>query len=767
VIWLGLRMLFADGRRSVVIFGITSVAVAIGGCLLALTLSVPSAMQARADRQAWQDGSTVSEASLRADSSYTTLMTTTARSAGGDITLVWVAPNGPNAPVFPGLSRNPREGEAFQSPALQRLAKRIPEFAQRYGPPTGTIGPASLSSPDTLMVVRHLSADRMPKTVRSVFTKFPTRSDAPQRMYAGGLIAAVSALAAVALVLPVVLLLSTLGRLQAAGRERRLAALRLTGATVGQICGLTVIEAGFAGLCGSILVWPLLRLILPWATYLSDDLRWFPSDLTPAPRVMAAVLATLPLLVVIPALLGLRQAAVTPLGAARRAVRVRFSKWRLVPPSVIGAAGMLFAAVGGVSRVGGSVTAAAAFGWLLMTFVLAGPLLMRGVGRLLQRGGGTVRLLAGGRIVADPRGAFRALVTIVLAIFVSTVCTALTPAAVAGLSEAGRSGLTTGVASASQMGLTTTQIDKLVLHLTQVPGVSQVTPVLRGTAESPSGDAGSINTALWIGDCHGLAPLIDIPATRCDEGDVLVSPAGTPLISANKTVKITNIPANRLPTAIGADPALTAEVRPRRIAIVPFPGGFDVPGIIVTPDLVPERVRTRARPDGLLLRFASPRALEQARSVFDRWAPGTALAAGAESENSNLDGAVRTRRALLLVSLMAFLVGGVGSAAFITTGVLERRREYALLRVSGVPLSVLRWSVLIETAGPMIASALIATVLGLCVALAIVGSSRLSPALGWAMIWPSLLGCAIALGPVFIVLVVLKRVTDTEETRFE
>ncbi|MGK5683819.1 FtsX-like permease family protein [Actinoplanes sp. URMC 104] len=179
-------------------------------------------------------------------------------------------------------------------------------------------------------------------------------------------------------------------------------------------------------------------------------------------------------------------------------------------------------------------------------------------------------------------------------------------------------------------------------------------------------------------------------------------------------------------------------------------GGFDVSGLIVEPDLVSDQILSRARPDRLLLRFSSLSALEQARSVLDRGAPGSMLATGAESENSSLDGAVRTRRALVLVSLLAFLVGGVGSVAFIMVGVIERRREYALLRVSGVPLSVLRWSMITETAVPMLTSALVATVLGFSVALVIVGSSLFTPVLGWAMVWPSL----------------LKRVTDYRRNTF-
>ena len=68
------------------------------------------------------------------------------------------------------------------------------------------------------------------------------------------------------------------------------------------------------------------------------------------------------------------------------------------------------------------------------------------------------------------------------------------------------------------------------------------------------------------------------------------------------SLKATNVPANKLPTEVGSDATLTVEMHSKKVAVVPMPGGFDFPGLIVAPDLVSDQILSRARPDRLLLR---------------------------------------------------------------------------------------------------------------------------------------------------------------------
>lgn len=82
--------------------------------------------------------------------------------AGKQYAVTWLAASSEAVPVLPpGVGRLPGPGEAFVSPALDRLARREPLLASRY-PNREVIGDEGILSGDELLAYVGLPADRVP-----------------------------------------------------------------------------------------------------------------------------------------------------------------------------------------------------------------------------------------------------------------------------------------------------------------------------------------------------------------------------------------------------------------------------------------------------------------------------------------------------------------------------------------------------------------------------------------------------------------------------
>ena len=128
--------------------------------------------------------------------------------------------------------------------------------------------------------------------------------------------------------LPILLLLHQAVRLGTAARERRLAALRVAGATPGQVRLLGSLEVGIPSFVGGVGgVYGLLRLMFGGMSYAEagsvplrqQQLRLVPTTVTPAWwQVLLVILAVTLLLGVAVGALGVLGLVVTPLGVTRR-----------------------------------------------------------------------------------------------------------------------------------------------------------------------------------------------------------------------------------------------------------------------------------------------------------------------------------------------------------------------------------------------------------------------------------------------------------------
>lgn len=758
MILLALRLVFADGRRAALLFLVTLVTAAICGSALLLVLSVKPALQARADRSAWDFGAVDEQLAPSPEaSSYTAVYSSSLFCPCGQITRVYLAPRGPKAPLFPGLNRQPGPGEVYLSPKLAELTRSSPELSSRYGNPSGLVSNSVLAGPDSLMAVKYLPLKHMPPLETRHVTKFGTSSDRLDRSYGPGVLEALIAVGGIALLVPIVLLLSTVIRLSTASRERRTAALRLAGATRGQVAFFTCVESGLIGAGGAALGAGLFHLVRPWAAHVSADERWFVTDITPPTWAFTLISAGVPLLVVGSALLTLRRAAVSPLGTARRELPHRLSKWRLVPVvlGALGASGMLVS--GAATSLGGARLASCAFAGLLGCLLLVGPWLTRTLGRQMAAHG-RLCLVVGRRIEDDPQSTFRAVSGVILAVFISTVFTAATPAAVDGAVDPGRrTGLAQG-AGAANLGWTSPDQAQLLLNrLRAVPGVSAAILVFEGTSDQ--GDP------IWIADCEPLARIIKFSTQQCGQVGVLAGAAARSKIWPNGPLAIPQLPAHALDPS--ADPVTLTVPRVNSVGVLDSPSAYDTPTIVVSPELVGKDLLQKVRPNKLLLFFESAAALETARTIVDKGAPGAEFTTRYETIEQNTVEARRIHYALLAVVIGSFAIAGLSLASTVTIGLLERRRQYALLRMTVVSISQVRLVMFLEAAAPLLVSAILAASLGAVVALGILGFAGLALPTVWALAWPLAMGIGIALMLVCCALPAVGPATATSEVRFE
>ncbi|PZF88445.1 FtsX-like permease family protein [Micromonospora deserti] len=151
-----------------------------------------------------------------------------------------------------------------------------------------------------------------------------------------------TAFALLLLTIPVLALAGQCARLGAPARDRRLAAVRLAGATPGQVTGIVVAETGVAGLLGA---------LAGLAAYLGGrdllhrpderGLLPLPTDVLPPAGAVAAVVLGLPVVAAVASALLLRRVTATPFGVVRRVRRRGPRPW---PGLLIGLGLAAFAA---------------------------------------------------------------------------------------------------------------------------------------------------------------------------------------------------------------------------------------------------------------------------------------------------------------------------------------------------------------------------------------------------------------------------------------
>jgi hypothetical protein len=528
---------------------------------------------------------------------------------------------------------------------------------------------------------------------------------------------------AVGLLLPVVVFVSTSTRIGAARREQRFAALRLAGATPRQTNLLAAVEAGATAAAGALLGALGFALLRPYAARIEiDGHRSFVDDVQVAPWLLALILVAIPALAAGASMVSLRRLQISPLGVARRAERARPTARRLVP-LVVGSAGFVVSLAAAVRGTGIErlVPVMATFALMIWGIVAVGPwftvLAARAIGRTGQRAS---VLLAGRRLEDDPAAGFRAVSGLVLAVFVASVFSGVTPAV---LHEAGdeRGGLVDGTALVAAVPSGTT------------------------TAEATA----ALDDAARVGAGGGIVLHADPDPDR---------PLADPAVGRSET---------RL--AVCADLAVVGLTDP-------CPAGgtawVDTGGDDASVEPAPYTpAEAAAMPAELLVveTDGSPEATDRARTAVQQALPGTVPFLGAEADAELNRQLVQLSRVVNLALAFTLAIAGCSLAVAVAAGVIERKRPFSLLRLAGMRLAELQRTALLEAAAPLLLIALASAALGLGTSAVIVGMAGgipwQPPSVGY---WVSLAsGLIVALGVAAAALPLLGRTTAPSSVRFE
>lgn len=250
-------------------------------------------------------------------------------------------PTGARLPQLPeGMTRLPSKGEYLVSPALYEVMQRYPadNLGQRFGDKlVGVLPKQTTLTRDALVAVTGGISPARRNAAGKVYRFVPTiwRADPIEaRIPAVKLIKTVMYAGVVILMLPVLFLLSIAIRLGSIQRARRYSALRLVGATNGQITRIILLEAILASVVGLAVGGVLYLLTRPFLAELKmvgGQRLWLEEITLTLPQVALLIAGTL-VLVCLTNWWAMRKVHTSPLGVmVAHASEKRPRLWRLIP----------------------------------------------------------------------------------------------------------------------------------------------------------------------------------------------------------------------------------------------------------------------------------------------------------------------------------------------------------------------------------------------------------------------------------------------------
>jgi len=764
---LGLQLTLRSGREALVRLLVTGAAVAVGVALLLGVLAEFHAFETNASQPCWSCTTGASVPSTLP--AHGELWNNSVDFYQGQtITRLDVAPLGPGAPVPPGIAHLPAPGQYYASPALAALIKSVPadELGDRFpGHLAGTIGDAALNGAGDLVVYvgyPPAAVNAIPGTswVTSIATAPPQEVFTPFFRYA-------FLVGALAVVFPMLVLISTATRLAADRREERFAALRLVGGTPADIRTVASVEAMVGAFLGAVLgtvIFLLVRPALAGAALIGT--QYFESQLTPTIWGYVGMLAGVPVAAAIAALVSLRGVQISPLGVSRRATPKPPTFWRLTV-LVLGVA--LYAY--GLSKTTHASIGAPAYPGLLVTLiglVIAGPWLTAQAARLF---GGVTRgssaLLATRRLADNPKTAFRAVSGLVLAVFLGTMVGTLIPAVNSTEQTPSAGALSNVLLESLGPGLSPHAGATLLTGLNAIKG-AEVFPLYETQIPTPvsGGPGGSGGKALRGGNGPGGG---DRTVTK-GNGGALIGGETVASCAAMRALAALGTCAPGLSAAVVTDQSLYGD-NPR----------YDTAPIVSASSPAYKGDLTALPLKTVLVRTNSPATLERVRTYLAINAPPQENSGNGSSPTPPRTFGetlgIRTARADTVEKIvyaavaLTLIVAGCSLAVAVGGGLVDRKRPFTLLRVSGTQVGVLSRVVLLEAAVPLLAATVVAA--GIAYGTSMWAFVRLAPK-GTAI--PQLghdyytimgIGLVVAFGVITVTLPLLRRMTAPGNVRFE
>lgn len=255
------------------------------------------------------------------------------------------------------------------------------------------------------------------------FQAFAQRAAAaPADDYDANLYVMLAGTAAGLLLIPLATLGGAASRLAVARRDERLAALRLAGASTGQVSTLALLDSTLQALVGALIgaagYFGLIPLVLP-VTFQQQPFGY--AELLLPWWVLPLAVVAVVLIALVSAAASLRRVAITPLGVAARTGSAALHWTRILPIAVVGIGFTVLVRTG---QGGLIVLIVFLLGGLAVVNVV-GPWLMGVIGKVAaKRAKDAASLIAARRIIDSPKTAWRSVGGVALAMFVASMAAA-------------------------------------------------------------------------------------------------------------------------------------------------------------------------------------------------------------------------------------------------------------------------------------------------------------------------------------------------------
>ncbi|MFF4221863.1 ABC transporter permease [Streptomyces abikoensis] len=531
---MGARFAVTGGRESLLRTALVAIGVGLGVALLAIAASVPHLSAAREHREnARSVNDEGNSRSIKASDRTLLYQAVTTDFHDKPLEGALLQPEGPRAPLPPGVSALPAPGEMVVSPALGDLLRSADGKLLRERFPyrvAGVIGDSGVLGPDELFY--YAGSDRL----RLDAPHGPGIHDATVRIDRFGheeggeplspVLVVLMNMTCVVLLLPIGIFIATAVRAGGERRDRRLAALRLVGTDIRATRRIASGEALCGALLGLVVGAGAFLVLRDFASGITiRDVAVSPADLVPSPALAALIAVAVPAVAVLVTLITLRRVTIEPLGVMRHtAARRRRLWWRLLIPAA--GLALLLPLFGGVTMdpyAGDSSTYQVAGGGILVLIGIAALLpwlLEAGVARF--RGGPVSWQLATRRIESNPGPAARAVGGITVAM-AGAIAIHMLFAGVQGEFEEGLP--THSRMSGVYRGSTPAEVRSYTNSFRATPGVREALVTVDQFAHK-SNDAASSATGVTVGDCDTLRRLAKLDS--CRDGDVFVADAPEP-----------------------------------------------------------------------------------------------------------------------------------------------------------------------------------------------------------------------------------------------
>jgi hypothetical protein len=689
-----------------------AIGVGLGVALLLVAASISTMLQDRYERGAARDNQHVGIEAPAASSR--TLLVASFDTSFRDLPIRGriLRPEGPDAPVPPGLSRLPGLDELIVSPALATLldspggALLRPRLDYRV---IGTIGDQGLAGPREYAF--YLGSNQLTPDQGGV-TRIDHFGEPNTSEGLDPVLLLLVVIIFVVLLLPIAIFIGTTVRFGGEHRDRRLAALRLVGADRQMAARIAAGEAllGAAlGLAAGAVFFLVGRQFVEQITLWNISV--FAGDVRPSPAMAALIVLAVPAAAVGVTLLALRRIVVEPLGVVRRAIGARRRLWwRLLLP--VAGAGLLYPLFGGVSQTSQPVNQSQVIvGVVLLLVGITAllPWLVETVVRRL-RGGGVSWQLATRRLQLESAASARLVNGIAVAVAGGIALQMLFSAVAGGYTrptgqDPRRADMFATLAQDAGGGTAT----EVAARFRATDGVGSVVALTRAILTVPAAPTAGPDELpavydLLVGDCAALRELATLD--RCTDGDVFATqdPAAPTPPAAGQRVRLGG----------KDDSTSTPWTIPSDIRTVPArvePAGGMYSGILATPGVLDPNAVWASNVQ-LYLRFAAntPDTVEQ---VYNTAAAVSPLMTIWGLRTTTETGQFTDIRRGLFIGMVATLAL-LGASLLVTTleQLRERRRLLAVLVAFGTRRSTVSWSVLWQTAVPVLLGLLLAIVTG-------------------------------------------------------